>query len=139
MLPADDAPRDRPGKREREREGAGRGEGGEGTESRRVRVLKTARSAFFQRKGDRAHSDIIVTPSLHDLPVSSARSREAFRSKLARARAHAADCKSSSRICFHSCFHDMEPIFSLFSLHSCSVDLSVRRLIAGPIGTAFRR
>lgn len=24
----------------------------------------------FQRKGDRAHSDLIVTPSLHDLPVS---------------------------------------------------------------------
>ena len=24
----------------------------------------------LQRKGDRAHSDLIVTPSLHDLPVS---------------------------------------------------------------------
>jgi len=73
ILPTGDTSRDRPRERESERE---RRE--EGTESRRVRVLKTARSAFFQRKGDRAHSDIIVTPSLHDLPVSSARPREAF-------------------------------------------------------------
>lgn len=35
-----------------------------------MRAFKTAHSAFFQRKGDRAHSDLIVTPSLHDLPVS---------------------------------------------------------------------
>lgn len=33
-------------------------------------MIKLAFFLSVQRKGDRAHSDLIVTPSLHDLPVS---------------------------------------------------------------------